>query len=91
MCLAKIKSKPTSGASNGEVLLLHGGQDRGSRLQQCLERSLGDLFRPRFPRRWKLISIFFVENIQDLETLPEILNFFPTKVETGCGFSVSAS
>merc|ERR1712107_564386 len=42
------------GASNGEVLLLHGGQDRGSRLQQCLECSLGDLFRPRLPRRWRL-------------------------------------
>ena len=59
MCLAKIKRKLTSGASNGEVLSLHGGQDGGSRLQQCLERSLGDLLRPRLPRRWKLISMFF--------------------------------
>ena len=79
MCLAKIKSKLTPGASNGEVLLLHGGQDRGSRLQQCLERSLGDLFRPRLPRRWKLILIFLVENIQDFETFPEILNFSPRR------------
>ena len=70
MCSAKIKSKLTPGASNGEVLLLHGGQDRGSRLQQCLERSLGDLFRPRLPRRWKLISIFFVKISKVLKRFP---------------------